>query len=201
LNNQLPPEVDVETAAKYLGITARTVINYLNSRQIKGEKVGKKWFIKSESLLLIRPVQTELNQFELPALENDTSKTQFENKNKNSKKSWQFKKMPSRSPKNLNCFLRLQECYVLLKNIEADISTDDFIFFSAELLAIADDLAAGYYGFGFTKQKIYSRARFRSGRVVGRAIMKAMPDGFFVSLCGVVEAISYLCRKIDKIKK
>ncbi len=45
----LPQEVSVEEADRILGISSRSVTNYLTSRQLDGVKVGKKWFVKSAS--------------------------------------------------------------------------------------------------------------------------------------------------------
>jgi excisionase family DNA binding protein len=43
-------EVTVQAASDFLGVTQRTVINYIRSKEIEAVKVGKSWFIKKPSL-------------------------------------------------------------------------------------------------------------------------------------------------------
>lgn len=43
-------EVTVQAASDFLGVTQRTVINYIRAKEIEAVKVGKSWFIKRPSL-------------------------------------------------------------------------------------------------------------------------------------------------------
>lgn len=69
----MPLEVSVAFAAKYLGTTERTILNYLKSKQLQGQKVGKLWFIKTDSLFKMRPQGARLHQAVLPSIENPKS--------------------------------------------------------------------------------------------------------------------------------
>jgi len=44
------PEVSVQQAADHLGVTTRSILNYIREKEIEAIKVGKTWFIKSPSL-------------------------------------------------------------------------------------------------------------------------------------------------------
>ena len=41
--------LSAEEAAEQLGVNVRTIINYLHSKRLHGNKVGKKWFIDQNS--------------------------------------------------------------------------------------------------------------------------------------------------------
>lgn len=43
-------DITVAEASEILGVTARSVINYVKSREIEGVKVGKSWFLKIASV-------------------------------------------------------------------------------------------------------------------------------------------------------
>ena len=43
-------ELTVKDAASFVGVTNRTIINYIKSKEIEAIKVGKNWFIKEPSL-------------------------------------------------------------------------------------------------------------------------------------------------------
>lgn len=198
---KMPPEVDVGFAARYLGTTERTIINYLKARQLSGEKVGKKWFIKSESLLRLRPYGTALEQAVLPSEENPKSIRQHENENRKNRrpgKDWNLVKSSKRNPANLNGFAHVVEALDILERNEEDFHPEQSDFFKNALMEIGDDLGAGYYSFGLTKRKLYARARIRSGRLVSRALLQKAPKGLTMILCQVAEAVSFLCRSLEK---
>ncbi|MFP5518917.1 MAG: hypothetical protein ACLGGX_03380 [Bdellovibrionia bacterium] len=193
-------EVSFEVAVQWLGITPKALSDYLKAKQIQGVKVGEEWFIQTASLLAVRPLGVLLNDFVLPEVENPLSRHQQEkiNQKNGSDKRWDLKKNSKRSPTKLNCFVRLQEAWDLLQRIKESIFEEDYRFFSQELLTIGDEIGAGYYSFGVVKRKLYGRARVRAGRIVSRAVLLNMPQGFFLSLCNVVEAIVFLCRKLER---
>jgi excisionase family DNA binding protein len=43
-------DITVTEASEILGVTTRSVINYVKSREIEGVKVGKSWFLKIASV-------------------------------------------------------------------------------------------------------------------------------------------------------
>lgn len=43
-------DLTVQEAAKRLGVTSRSILNYINSKEIEAIKVGKSWFIRRASL-------------------------------------------------------------------------------------------------------------------------------------------------------
>jgi excisionase family DNA binding protein len=48
--SKIKSEVSVQEAADHLGVTTRSVLNYINQKEIEAIKVGKTWFIKAPSL-------------------------------------------------------------------------------------------------------------------------------------------------------
>lgn len=193
------PEVSIMVASRWLGVTERTLLSYLKSKQIQAVKVGEDWFIKSESVITIRPLGTSLQDVVLPELENPLSQKQQESRNrkKSGNSTWQLKKTARRSPERLNCFVRLQDAWDLFNIIKPELPTNSIDLFEKEMLLIGDELSAGYYSFGGVKRKLYARARLRAGRLISRCLLLEGPQGFYMSLCHVVEAISFLCRKMD----
>jgi hypothetical protein len=196
-DQNLPIEVTVDFAAKYLCTTERTIINYLKSRQLKGNKVGKKWFILSESLQVMRPQGYSLQQATLPPIENPKNINQ-ENRSSKSGNQWEFVKANKRSPLNLNAFGHLLGALEILENNSEDFSVEKKTFFASSILEIGDDLGAGYYSYGTIKRQLYGRARMRSGRLVSRSLLQKSPVGFTLALCQSVEAVSFLCRNLER---
>lgn len=49
-NKTKKKELSVEAVALQLGVSERSIVNYLKTRRIEGIKVGKKWFIDSASV-------------------------------------------------------------------------------------------------------------------------------------------------------
>ncbi len=50
MNKRNQKETTVEEASRLLAVTPRTIINYINTKQIEAIKVGKSWFISMPSL-------------------------------------------------------------------------------------------------------------------------------------------------------
>lgn len=197
-----PEEVDVEFSAHYLGVSPRTIVNYLKTKQLLGVKVGKKWFIKKEGLLKIRPFGQTLKETIIPDEENPLSAHQEKMRSKNKKlNEWELKKRPKKTPLGLLSFGRAKESLLILEEIKEELEQDNINFYKEELLSIVDDLSAGFYSFGLTKRKLYGRARVKAGRITGRALVQELPQGFNVSLMYLVESIARLCHKMeDRIK-
>ena len=198
-----PEEVSVEFASKYLGVSQRTIVNYLKAKQLDGTKVSKKWFIKKSGLLKIRPLGASLFDAQIPDEENPLSQHQQEMRSRGDKdlKKWELKKLPRRTPNSLISFTRAKEAIYILGVIQAELKNEDREFYKKELEYITDDIASGFYSFGIVKNKLYVRARMRAGRIVGRSMINEMPKGFQVSLIYLVEAIGQLIRKIELVKK
>jgi hypothetical protein len=201
VDDDLPVEVDVKFAARHLGTTPRTVINYLKSRQLEGEKVGKEWHIRTESLFRLRPRMASLKEVVLPAVENPKSKSQFEKEKRKagSGANWSLTKA-KRHPMKLRSFAHLKEAVDLLNRDRTELSDQDAEFLQNALEEIGDDLGAGYYSFGPMKRKLYLRARIRAGRVVSRSILYESPQGMIMAFCQLADSISFLCRNLDRRK-
>lgn len=198
-SNSLPIEVSVDFAAKYLGTTERTIINYLKARQLIGQKVGKKWFISRESLIVMRPIGRSLIEAQLPPIENPRSARQESRKAKEGdRKAWELVKSPKRNPMRLNAFSHLKDAYEIIERDREELAENNHEFFRVSLLEIGDDLGAGFYSFGPMKRKLYGRARIRAGRLVARAVLLCAPPGVFMVLCQLVEAIAFLCRSLER---
>ena len=196
----LPEEISVEEAAKILGISSRSVTNYLSSRQLEGVKVGKKWFVKSTSVLAIRPQGMPLHEIKLPALEEPRSKHQVE---KQPGKKWEplKEKTSQRGLQKLSAFIRLHNAYLFFLQIAQEIENPAICtFIKTELESVTGDVGAGYYSFGPMKLKLYTRARIKMGRLVSIVLLNNESMGpQFSTLCmDSANAIAALCKRIEK---
>ena len=196
----LPQEISVEEAARILGISSRSVTNYLTSRQLDGVKVGKKWFVKSSSVLAIRPPGTPLHEIKLPLLEEPRSKPQVE---KQPEKRWRplKEKPPQRELQKLSSFLRIHSAYLFILGIAGELENKTlFDFVKGELESVAGDIGAGYYSFGPMKLRLYTRARLKMGRLVSIVLLNNELMGpQFSTLCmDAANAIAALCKRIEK---
>lgn len=195
--DKLEAEISVEEAARLLGLTGRSVINYLKSRQLEGRKVGKRWFVKTSSVLALRPPNTPLADVKLPPLEDPRSRAQAEREGA----KWRLQReLPAtRGLLKLAAYGRVREAYRLFKAVAGEIEDERFReFIRGEWETISDDIGAGFYNFGPTKTKLYGRARIRAGRLVSRLILEGAPVGLQLASMDAAESIAALCRKLGR---
>jgi len=55
-------EASVQEAANHLGVTSRSILNYIREKEIEAIKVGKTWFSKLESQGTSAPPQAPLRR-------------------------------------------------------------------------------------------------------------------------------------------
>lgn len=195
----IPLEVSVKYASEYLGVTQRTVVNYLRSRQLQGVKVGKVWFINGDSLKSIRRPDQSIRDIKLPGLENPLSKSQHkrQSKKKGQMSDWTFVVSQKKTPLKLSCYKKLIDAFDLVESIREELSENELEFYKLELQSIGDDLGAGYYCYGTGKLRLYSRARMKAGRLISRSLLDRVPEGLVLALSELVQSVAYLCRKMD----
>ena len=99
----------------------------------------------------------------------------------------------------LTAFARLKEAHALYKLVEHEITEEPLRqFIGSEITAIADELGGGYFHYGPTKLRLYSRARSRAGRLVARTMLGDSPDGLTWALVQMAESVAALCRRMTR---
>lgn len=156
-------EFSVYEAAQILGVTTRSVLNYIKHKEIEAVKVGKSWFIKAPSLDAFYqrhgfnkkdpPPSTTLQEAKSQPIEAPSART-IETKRK---KGFSISK------------LRLHQlCCEYLKKVSPDqlsLTTPEVKNKIAILKIEAIELlGAGYYSYSnHEKQALYKKARERVG--------------------------------------
>lgn len=158
-------EASVEEASQVLNVTPRTVINYINSKEIEAIKVGKSWFIDRPSL---EAFKQRYNLGEQPPPPQGTSSENTEIKRSETRK---FPENSARQKKSdpvhtLRLFQIAKETLhnISPKNLLPTDRTDlheKFLNLKAEAVEL---LGAGFYSYdNRLKARLYDRARAKVG--------------------------------------
>lgn len=166
MNKKQQKEATVEEAARLLAVSPRTVINYINTKQIEAIKVGKSWFIVLPSLEAFRqryklgPENAVIRKIEEESQENKNPGTEV-----TSGKSNQTEKKT-----NPVSTLRL---FQMARETLQEINSNDFFdkkdtallskFDNLKLEAI-ELIGAGFYSYdNKLKARLYDHARAKVG--------------------------------------
>lgn len=131
----------VEEAAEQMGVGVRTIINYLHSKKLIGNKVGKKWFINLDSFKELQGVQPE----ELEFLSTNSKPLEVSIKDR----PWKIQ---------LSAFNRILECSKVLskeKNLDSQILEK----LSRNLEYSLEMIINGYFSFGQNKVSYYEKSK------------------------------------------
>ena len=193
-----PTQVSVNEASSLLGISSRSVLNYIKSREIEAIKVGKQWYVELASVEVFKQrygfndnPQTEAEK------EVETADKQVKAVNKCQKlaslRCYNICKtafqMPKWNPVKVNND-RLQDRLVCLRN------------------TALESLGAGFYSFhSATKAKHYEQSRNAVGAILAQ--LQAGSDEFLGSWSEeiyyleneLLPAYSSLIKKIEKRKR
>lgn len=131
----------VEEAAELLGVGVRTIINYLHSKRLAGNKVGKKWFINLDSFKELQGVQPE--ELEFPS----TNSKPLEISTKDG--PWKIK---------LSAFKRILECSKVLSE-EKVLDSQILEKLSLNLEYSLEMMINGYFSFGQSKVIYYEKSK------------------------------------------
>lgn len=158
MQNRNIAQISVLGAAEKLGVSERSVLNYIKMKEIEAIKVGKQWFVSVPSLDAFaqryghKPIPLE-EIFPVPSNETTPS--------------------PSTTGKKELCVLRLR-CFELMTQAFAmpgwmaieDITLQKRVI-DLRLQAI-ELVSAGYYTFSFEmKRSYYNQSRARVGSILG----------------------------------
>jgi len=141
----------VDEAAEQLGVGVRTIINYLHSKRLLGNKVGKKWFINIDSFKELQGIRPEELEF------STNSSTPLGPSIKDG--PWNIK---------LSAFKRILECSKIIsedKNLDSQILEK----LSLNLEYSLEMMINGYFSFGQTKVSYYEKSM--EGLARGLAIL------------------------------
>lgn len=157
-------EITVQDASDFLGVTQRTVINYIRAKEIEAVKVGKSWFIKKPSLdafsqrygIRVAP-QQEQKETQAPA---DPPAKKPAEKTEGAASA-------SHSVTNLRLFSIAAD---VLKTLTPEALPGESSFrekVDQLRLQALENLGAGYYSFDpMSKASLYRRSRERVGGIL-----------------------------------
>ncbi|NCN28197.1 helix-turn-helix domain-containing protein [bacterium] len=167
--------LSVEDAAQELGVGVRTIINYLHSGKLQGNKVGKRWFINEESFrgLVGEDADSPIPQQKATA----PSKT----------KKYQYKEDGPRGIK-LSAFKRVLECSNLIREQKEKLGAELSEKLCVHLEYSLEMIITGYFSFGQHKISHYLKAR--EGLSRGLAILYMEFDEEHFVLQAYLEAIN-----------
>ena len=151
-------EVSVQEAADHLGVTTRSILNYIREKEIEAIKVGKTWFIKSPSLDAFI-TRYGFNRIEPQKIQEKTQNVGPETTAPTEAISGFTtlpKKKPPQSLSSLRLFeilkLSLLETTLLAKPTDQEYLLDHFNNLKLEAIEF---LGAGFYAYEFQHKKNY----------------------------------------------
>lgn len=212
-------EVTVSQASEYLGVTARTVLNYIQAKEIEAIKVGKSWYINAFSLdafsqkynIGSRGETGEQTEKESASVVATPLPTQGYKENKQSKSRQRKNKgEKSFSVKDLHAFKVATEVYLQLDAITALVENTVIqekmkgLYYEA-----MEYIGAGYYSFeSYNKKQLYNKSREKVGGILS-LIYAHQNEEFYNSPPEVIKkieddllpAFSGLIRKMDRASR
>lgn len=201
-------EASVEEASQVLGVTARTVINYINSKEIEAIKVGKSWFIKRASLEAFK------QRYKLGEQADPTQGKDSENAEKPPHSERKFSENAEISERRqkkgepVHTLRLFQMAKEILQGINsknffpperADLHKK-FLDLKAEALEL---VGAGFYSYDSRlKARLYDRSRAKVGGMLSLVYFHQKKDGKLPEVIQLMEhelmpAFSSLIRKLE----
>ena len=193
MNKNKLKDLTVSQASECLGVSSRTVVNYINAKELEAIKVGKSWYIKKASL------DSFSKRFSFSKTKTKKEKESFSGFQNDKKKS--SKKY---SVKDLRLFQMASET---LNSPELKNFTHNDLVITARIkelrLSAIELLGAGYYTYGASKKmNIYDRSREKVGAIL--AILFSQTEN--ESLAKIIDdiegellpAYSALIKRMDK---
>ena len=212
-------EVTVTEASKFLGVTARTVLNYIQAKEIEAIKVGKSWYINAFSLdafaqkynIGIKEQVREQTQERLSFPPSAPLATQGYKESRQVKsRQRKDKGENSFSVKDLHAFKVATEVYLQLDAITALVGNVTIQEKMKELYYEAMEyIGAGYYSFeSYNKKQLYNKSREKVGGILSliyanqdEAFHKSPPEVIKKIEDDLLPAFSGLIRKMDRASR
>lgn len=195
-------EVTVQAASDFLGVTQRTVINYIRAKEIEAVKVGKSWFIKKPSL------DAFSQRYGIWATSEEKNKEkQKEPSETNDEPSDKFS---GDKTENTHSVAKLR-LFCIATEIFKDLDTESITgipSFNEKIqqlsLQALENLGAGYYSFDpINKAILYRRSRERVGGILALLYFVSKEQAETSPLISKIEsdlmpAYSALIRRMEK---
>ena len=189
-------DLTVSEASDILGVSTRSILNYIKAKEIDGIKVGKCWYIKTASL------DAFSKRFDFQGTRSKEEKKNFTRQRKQKEKS--EKKY---SVKDLRLFERA--CEILnMDELRNFIHSDSTIASRVKELRLTafELLGAGYYTYGSSKKmKIYDRSRENVGALLAIIFSQKENENMSKVITEIegelLPAYSALIKRMDKISE
>jgi excisionase family DNA binding protein len=197
-------EITVEVVAAQLGVSERSVVNYLKTRRIEGIKVGKKWFIDAASVDAFAS-RYGFSPKPIPVTERTSMEVNTNSVGPDSKSAIS----ENQRGQYQSCILQLHVfklcCEVF--SSEAWIKSNSTAF--EERLHVLknrvfEELGAGFYSFGAARKSThYNSARTQIGAMLSLIYFTCKSDPVWSNQLPILEskllpAFSALLRKIER---
>lgn len=144
-------DLTVQEASERLGVTPRSIINYINAKEIEAVKVGKSWFIRRASLDSFS-MRFGIGKGSSSPSEKEKPETSFPNDSENTEKEENSGK--SFSVKNLRLFAKAKDVLGALEFDQSEGNANLKERLENLKLSAIELLGAGYYSFEPKNKKI-----------------------------------------------
>lgn len=157
-------DLTVGEASERLGVTPRSIINYINAKEIEAVKVGKTWFIRRASLDSFSVRFGIGKSVSSSTSIKEKAETNFPNDSENTEKEESSGK--SFSVKNLRLFAKAKAILGALEFVQEGNTNLKERLEDLKLSAI-ELLGAGYYSFeAKNKKNLYNESRQKVGAIL-----------------------------------
>lgn len=199
-------ELSVEEASQALGVTPRSVINYIKTKEIEAIKVGKSWYVNQSSLEAFKQRYKLGANYQVKqdsGIEKSTENPDSERK--------EFPEKFARERKKANPVhtLRLfQMAKEVLRNINSrDFFADSRVDLHKKFLDLKTEalelLGAGFYSYdNKLKARLYDHSRAKVGGMLSlvyfyQSDLQNLPDVILKIESELMPAFSSLIRKLE----
>ncbi len=195
-------ELSVKEASNLIGVTPRSVINYIKAKEINAVKVGKSWYIKEPSLMAFAKsygFELDMATAEDQSFQEETKTLPPSKKTSDKKKKYIINTLKLYQIAHKVFSMQKWKDLVLKKNpnsLEVKLINNR--------LDIFELLGAGYYSFdNLAKKNAYSYSRQKVGAILAllyldNELLKSWKDEITAMEKELLPAYSSLIRKIEK---
>jgi len=198
-------EMSVDQVSAILGVSERTILNYIKAQQIKATKVGKRWFVDRKSFEDFQKNKGNtfipINNIMKPDRTETTQATPEETISKYT--SGKGKGKDNKNVKSLACYRLALNAFKMPMWQEDNPYSKYLVEFRTQILG---SLGAGYYAFGSVKRYHYDQAR----STIGSALALMYSDDAVATLYekdlsflenDVLLAFTYLLKKLEQLNR
>jgi len=193
-------EVSVPEAASMLGVSARMLRLYIESRKIKALKVNRRWYVDTASLEAFRQrMHFPAASSQQPAASSQPEETLPDPRDKSTARKAVTKARGGLS--DLACYRLCLEAFSMpLWAGEPSLIGERLVELKNQTL---ESLGAGYYSYGEQKLRHYSAARAALGAAIGLVLgVPSLKDTYRADISFLLDnclpAFSALLKKLEK---